>query len=179
MLNNKNYFNQERFNSKAIIRLTMVALGFLFPKMAAAEVAPEFSLPLLDKEKTVSLADFKGQVVYLDFWASWCGPCAVSLPELEKLRAQFHNKGFEVVAINLDQSEEDARRFLKNKKISYPILMDKKQKTPEQYGVVGMPTAFMLDRQGLLRETHTGFTLDDVDKIAKIIQRLLDEKDSE
>ncbi|RLT94454.1 MAG: TlpA family protein disulfide reductase [Ketobacter sp.] len=155
-----------------------LAVVFLWKATAFAQPIPNFDLPLLDRAGTLSLADVKGKVVYLDFWASWCGPCAVSLPELEKLRRRFHPQGFEVVAINLDNSQEDARRFLRDKQISYPILFDRQQRTPEQFGVAGMPTAFLLDRQGRLRETHTGFKPGDTEKLTKMIQQLLQEEGS-
>lgn len=155
-----------------------VVVVFLVKATALAQPAPDFELPVLDQGYTLNLADVKGKVVYLDFWASWCAPCALSLPELEKLRARFHDQGFEVVAINLDSSLEDARRFLKDKNISYPILFDQNQVTPERYGVAGMPTAFLLDRQGQLRDTHTGFKKGDTEKLAIIIQQLLRDEES-
>ena len=161
---------------KAVSLVIAVLLLRVTPTFA--EPAPEFSLPILDQEESIKLSDMKGKVVYLDFWASWCGPCAVSLPELEKIRSRFHSQGFEVIAVNLDQSLDDARRFLKDKKITYPILIDQMQITPERYGVAGMPTAFLIDRDGQVRETHTGFKESDVDKITKLIRHLLEEVES-
>lgn len=155
-----------------------LAVVFFWKATAFAQPAPDFELPVLDQGYTLNLEDVKGKVVYLDFWASWCAPCALSLPELEKLRVRFHDQGFEVVAINLDSSLEDARRFLKDKNISYPILFDQNQVTPERYGVAGMPTAFLLDRQGRLRDTHTGFKKGDTEKLAIIIQQLLRDEES-
>ncbi len=163
---------------KSIVSKLMIAIASLWGAMAFAQSAPDFDLPVLDQKQTLSLDDMKGKVVYLDFWASWCGPCALSMPELEKLRARFQHQGFEVIAINLDSSLEDARRFLKDKDINYPILVDRKQKTPERYGVAGMPTAFLLDRNGQLRETHTGFKKGDTEKLTRIIQQLLQEEES-
>lgn len=167
-------------NALGLFQPISIALAVLFLRMTPvfAEPAPEFSLPILDQEKYVSLSDMKGQVVYLDFWASWCGPCAVSLPELEKIRSKFHSAGFEVIAINLDQSLDDARRFLRDKKITYPILIDRSQLTPKRYGVEGMPTAFLIDRGGQVRETHIGFKESDVEELTKLIQRLLGELES-
>ena len=157
----------------------VLAVVFLWEAAAWAQPAPEFELPVLDQSRTLSLADLKGKVVYLDFWASWCAPCALSLPELEKLRARFKNEGFEVIAVNLDRSLADARRFLSDKDINYPILVDRQQLTPERYGVAGMPTAFLLDRKGQLRQTHTGFKKGDTDKLARMIQELLENEGDE
>lgn len=154
------------------------AVAMLWQVTAFAQSAPDFSLLVLDSSKKISLADVKGKVVYLDFWASWCGPCALSLPELEKLRSRFRHQGFEVLAINLDDSMDDARRFLEDKQISYPILVDGQQVTPEQYGITGMPTAFLLDRNGQLREVHKGYKKGDTELLASKIKALLEEEEN-
>jgi thiol-disulfide isomerase/thioredoxin len=143
--------------------------------VAAAQPAPDFDLPQLDGDGTISLTDLKGKVVYLDFWASWCGPCAYSLPQLERLRIHFRGRGFEVIAINLDQDKRAARRFLSSKAITYPILIDPDKQTPVTYAVQGMPTAYLLDRDGNIRHVHTGFRKGDSDKISVLIEQLLNE----
>lgn len=149
------------------------AIATLWVAIAFAQAAPEFELPILDKTSALRLSDLRGKVVYVDFWASWCAPCALSMPELESIRSRLHPRGFEVLAINLDSSLEDARRFLARTKVSYPILLDRKQTTPELFGVQGMPTAFLIDREGRLRNTHKGFKKGDADKLTKLIEQLL------
>lgn len=163
---------------RALIVVSVMAVTLFSGVTAFAQTAPDFELPRLSKSSTLRLSDLKGKVVYLDFWASWCGPCVVSLPELEKLYTRYKNQGFEVVAINLDSAQEDAQRFLQGKSISYPVLFDHQQKTPEQYGVAGMPTAYLLDHTGKLRYTHTGFKPNDGEKLSNLIQQLLKEKES-
>jgi len=151
----------------------VVAILLLCNVDSFAQSAPDFALPTIDQQQTLRLADLKGKVVYLDFWASWCPPCAISLPELEQLQQQYGDQGFAVVAINLDASVTDAKRFLQDKAVSYPVLVDADKATPLQYGVQGMPTAFLLDRHGQLRHVHTGFKKGDGDKIAQWIEQLL------
>ena len=168
--------------SALVITLTLLPRVSVF-----AQSAPDFNLPLLAQSDaggsqlwqsgSLRLSDLTGKEVYLDFWASWCAPCALSLPELETLYARFKSRGFEVVAINLDTTESAARRFLQDKAITYPILFDQRQTTPERYGVAGMPTAFLLDHSGKLRFTHTGFKPSDTEKLSKLIQQLLQEKE--
>lgn len=164
---------------KSLLSLSLVVLlGFSHTVFSASEGnnAPDFSLPSLQgtsKKEGVMMRDFRGKVVYVDFWASWCGPCRKSMPVLEEIRAKFKDKGFEVVAINVDESTDDALRFLKKYPVSYPILLDPKGKTPELYKVEGMPTAYIVDKAGVIRYVHTGFQDHDREKIEKTITKLL------
>jgi len=140
-----------------------------------ARTAPQFELPVIGQSTTLKLSDLKGKVVYVDFWASWCPPCVVSIPALEDIRTQFLDQGFEVVAINLDLSEREAMHFLKSRPVSYPVLFDINKITPVLYGVEGMPTAFLIDRAGRVRSTHAGFKKSDSEKLMGLIQELLNE----
>src|SRR5687768_321509 len=108
------------------------------------EQAPPFTLPKLNEEPSVSavsLADFRGKVVYVDFWASWCAPCQISIPLLNKLRNEYAGQGlpFEVVAINVDSNPEDGTDFLLDVPVEYVVLSDPEGKTPSQYSVKAMP----------------------------------------
>lgn len=154
----------------------LALLGCIWSITVLAQVAPNFDLPTLDRDSRISLGDLQGKVVYVDFWASWCGPCSVSFPYLERLRTQYKSEGFEVVAINLDADIEDAKRFLQRNAVTYPVLVDDQKQTPVQFGVKGMPTAFLLDRAGNIRHVHTGFRSSDADKLARWIEQLLLEK---
>lgn len=140
-----------------------------------AAPAPDFTLPRLDSDTQVSLSALRGKVVYVDFWASWCAPCATALPEMDTLRRDFHARGFEIVAINLDESVDDARRFINRMQLSYPVVTDPEKSTPAAYAIAGMPTAFLIDRNGELRSTHTGFKPGDSAKLKATIEQLLQE----
>lgn len=138
--------------------------------------APVITLPsLYDKQQQISLADFKGKVVYVDFWASWCGPCRKSLPQLNELRNHLLNEGkeFEVLAVNLDNDLKEASAFIKKYPVSYPVVYDSKGKYPELYGVVGMPTSYLLDQQGRVNYVHTGFKTSDIEKLEHKVRGLL------
>ena len=148
--------------------------------MAAVQVgetAPPVTLPLLatDTAGELSLQSLRGQVVYLDFWASWCGPCRVSFPQLEALRQELGPQGFEVLAINVDEVESDALRFLEALAVSYPLVRDNTGATPAAYGILGMPTGYLIDRSGTVRLVHQGYRKSDGAKLRKSIIELLEE----
>lgn len=143
--------------------------------VAVGQAAPAVSLPALSGAGEMSLESLRGKVVYLDFWASWCGPCRVSFPQLEQLRHELGPDGFEVLAINVDEEEADARQFLADVPVSYPVVRDGEGITPQTYGILGMPTGYLIDRQGVVREIHQGFRKSDGDKLRTAIIALLGE----
>lgn len=123
--------------------------------------------------KTVGVNTYQGKLIYVDFWASWCGPCRKSLPILNEIRAQYSNQGFEVVAVNVDEKLEDALKFLEKYPVDYPILLDPKGSMPKAYNIKGMPTAFLVDETGKIIYKHTGFKKRDRKKIEKLINQHL------
>lgn len=138
------------------------------------EPAPAVALPTLGADgDIISLASLRGKVVYLDFWASWCGPCRVSFPQLEQLRQELGPQGFEVLAINLDEHEADAHKFLAQMPVSYPVVRDAAGDSPRAYQILGMPTGFLIDREGNVRLVHSGYRKSDGaalrDEIIKIL----------
>ncbi len=136
--------------------------------------APAIVLPNLGNNGgSTSLENLRGKVVYLDFWASWCGPCRVSFPQLEAIRAELGDRGFEVLAINVDEFEEDALEFLVEVPVSYPVVRDAEGTSPQTYGILGMPTGFLIDRQGVVRKVHQGYRKSDGEKLRAEIIKLL------
>lgn len=140
------------------------------------DTAPNFKLPRLETKGTIQLKSYKGKVVYVDFWASWCGPCRLSLPELNVLRKKYRKQGFEVIAINLDEERTDAMAFLKEFPVAYPTARDVKGTTPEKYGLQGMPTAYLIDRKGKINLIHEGFKKTDSRELSTRIASLLKKK---
>ena len=140
--------------------------------------APPVSLPLLSAggPALLSLDSLRGKVVYLDFWASWCGPCRLSFPQLEQLRQELGPRGFEVLAVNVDEFEPDAQRFLEEVPVSYPVVRDAAGETPRSYGVPGMPTGFLIDRAGVVRLIHQGYRKSDGASLRNAITELLGEE---
>jgi cytochrome c biogenesis protein CcmG/thiol:disulfide interchange protein DsbE len=105
----------------------------------------------------VDIQDFRGRVVYLDFWASWCAPCRQSFPWMEAMKNAYQSRGLTVLAVNLDQNRGDADRFLAQFHPSFDVRFDPQGKVAEHFKVQGMPTALVVDRHGVVRFTHIGF----------------------
>lgn len=137
-------------------------------------LAINFTLPEITGGE-INLEDYKGQVVYLDFWASWCKPCVQSFPALDELRAKFKAQGFEVIAVNLDHKLEKAEQFIHNNPVSYPLAYDQQATVAKAYNVQAMPSGFFIDRKGIIRLVHKGFNKGDEKKIEKAIKLLLSE----
>ncbi len=137
--------------------------------------APGFSLPdLRNPSQSLSLSDYRGQVVYLDFWASWCGPCRRSFPVLEQLYQDFADQGFVVLAVNVDEEPELADDFLERYPVSYPLLLDPEGNTPALYRIKGMHTAFRIDREGVVRHVHEGFRKSDAELVRRLVEAELE-----
>jgi DsbE subfamily thiol:disulfide oxidoreductase len=155
------------------------ALSFFFVAAArSADIgkpAPAFKLADLSG-KEVSLTSLKGQVVFLNFWASWCAPCKVEFPRLNELSATYEKKGVRVIAINLDHDLANARKFLE-KDLKAPVrltvLLDPKSAVAESYDVEAMPSSFVIDGEGIVRYTHLGYQKGDEAKWSKEIDALL------
>lgn len=158
---------------RLIFATILLTFSHLSLAISVGDKAPAFKLPQLTQKGQLSLSQYRGKVVYLDFWASWCGPCRKSLPLLNKMRKELKGKPFEVIAINLDEEVKDARGFLKEYPVSYPTLHDAAGKTPTQYNLRGMPTSYLIDKKGRIQAVHTGFKPSDMKKIRAEVKSLL------
>ena len=116
-----------------------------------------------------TLPKLKGKVIYLDFWASWCAPCKASFPVINGWQEQLASKGFTVLGISVDETAAAMEGFLKKNKVSFPIVRDAAQKLVAAANVSTMPTSFLIDKQGVIQNVHTGFRPKDAaDLLAKI-----------
>jgi len=118
--------------------------------------APDFEL-VSDAGKTVRLADFKGKVVILDFWATWCPPCRKEIPGFVQIQSQYKDKGVEVVGVSLDQGWEPVRPFMKAQRINYPVLLGDMGVVRSYGNITSIPTTFVIDREGVIRARHVGY----------------------
>ncbi|HXG29487.1 MAG TPA: TlpA disulfide reductase family protein [Nevskiales bacterium] len=138
--------------------------------------APAFSAEALQGAGPIELAHYRGKVVLLDFWASWCPPCRQSLPAFERLRAEYGTAGFEVIAVNLDERPQDGLDFLKKYPVTYPTVRDPQGRLARLYDVRAMPMSYLIDRQGVLRQVHPGFNKKDLPRLRAAVAELLGEE---
>jgi cytochrome c biogenesis protein CcmG, thiol:disulfide interchange protein DsbE len=106
----------------------------------------------------LDLSAYRGKVVYVDFWASWCGPCKQSFPWLDNLAHEYASQNFVVIGINVDKDRERAARFLNDTPADFPIIYDPKGEIATAYKIAGMPSAILIDRAGHIRFQHAGFS---------------------
>ena len=160
--------------ARSLVLTLLVLLGSATAfALEAGDRAPDFAAPALDGKGTVSLAQYRGKVVYLDFWASWCAPCLKAIPEIEAMRKELPAEKFQVVAVNLDTQSKKALRFLEKNPIGYPSASDPKGHLPKQFGVDTMPTSYLIDADGVIRLVHRGFQRGDGAKLRAEIQKML------
>jgi cytochrome c biogenesis protein CcmG, thiol:disulfide interchange protein DsbE len=125
---------------------------------------------------SLDLTNLGGRVVYLDFWASWCGPCRQSFPWMEILKSTYGAQGLEIVTVNLDRDRADADKFLKQLHPTFDVRFDPKGELAELYKIQGMPSSVLIDRHGVTRFTHVGFRPVDGPLYEAQVRQLLAEK---
>jgi thiol-disulfide isomerase/thioredoxin len=137
---------------------------------------PELALPRLDEPaQSLSLSSLRGNVVYVDFWASWCVPCRLSMPALDAMYRRNRARGFSVVGVNKDVSNADAERFLKRVSVTFPLVRDGEDAVARAFGVKAMPSGYLVDRKGIVRKIHLGFTSETAAALENEIEALLKE----
>jgi DsbE subfamily thiol:disulfide oxidoreductase len=118
-------------------------------EMKTHPAAPEFTLSSADGKK-VSIKDFRGKLVFVNFWATWCEFCRDEMPAMERLYREFKGRGFEILAVNVKDNRKDALAFAKKLNVSYPIVMDPEGEVGLLYGAFGMPTTYLIDKNGMV-----------------------------
>jgi peroxiredoxin len=135
--------------------------------------APGFSLQPFAATQAVSLADYRGKVVLVDFWASWCSPCRQSLPLYDKLRTGFAPADFAILAISIDEDVGDAQTFLAEHPVKYTTLQNPQGDIAKAFDLKGMPSSYLIDRDGIVRARHVGFEPKDIDALTREITELV------
>jgi cytochrome c biogenesis protein CcmG, thiol:disulfide interchange protein DsbE len=174
----KSTFSASIFRKSGVGKFALVAA--LASPMAAFAIdqgkqAPDFQLPSL-KQDSVKLSSYKGKVVYLDFWASWCGPCKKTFPWLNELQKKYGKDGFEVVGVNVDATKADADKFLVTTPAEFTVLLDPEGKVANTYELQGMPSSYIIDRTGKVNLVHRGFKDGEAPELEAKIKQLLQAK---
>ncbi len=147
----------------------------------AGAVEPGESVPALSapafgaRGSPVVLAGLRGRVFYVDFWASWCVPCRLSMPALDALQRRHEGAGFLVLGVNKDFSRADAERFLKRVNVGFALLEDPEDALARAFGVKAMPSGYLVDRKGIVRKVHRGFSDATAAELGRDIEALLKE----
>jgi len=172
-----------QMNASTLRRIAVTLAMVFFFLASAPALAVEAGAPAPDLSGArlgepggqVSLAALRGQVVYVDFWASWCVPCRLSMPTLDGLYREHRARGFAVVGVNKDVSTDDATRFLKRVPVTFPLVQDAGDRAAKAFDVKAMPSGYLVDRRGVVRKVHRGFTPETAAELAKEIETLLKE----
>ena len=157
---------------KHITFYTFIAFLLLsFNSYAAFYQAPDIDLPGMNGN--VQLEKLKGKVVYLDFWASWCQPCKKSFPWMHAIKQSYADQGFEIVAVNLDKDRKLADEFLKEMEVNFKVAFDESGDSASEYKLRGMPSSYLIGRDGKVYASHIGFRDKDKEQLEQAIKNLL------
>jgi peroxiredoxin len=166
-----------RLASTTLAAALLTLLACLSPPALAAgasEPAPDFELPLRGGG-SVKLSALRGQVVMINFWASWCAPCRQEFPILDEMYRKYQPMGFTLVGVNVESETGDAERFLASMPVSFPVAFDSENSVSGQYGVSAMPTTLLVDRKGNVRWLHRAYKPGDENEYLDQVRRLLRE----
>ncbi len=159
---------------RAALVVGIVVSTFAGTEAVAPATLPNTPLRLIDGT-LVRATDYKGSVLVVDFWASWCVPCRASFPALDALYQSERARGLEVLAINVDEDRRQADAFLAEHPHVMPVALDPKGEAPRAFNVKGMPSSFVVDRKGVIRFTHIGYSTKILDRYQAEISQLLAE----
>ncbi len=160
----------------SLVVLCSLSLAAIGPANAAAGggPAPNFTLKSLSG-KNLKLSEMAGNVVMINFWASWCGPCREEMPLLNALHNKYEPLGFTVLGVNVEEQTDNARGFLKDFPVDFPVLLDNMNQVSKLYKVIAMPTTVIVDRDGNMRFLHKGYKSGDEKKYRKMVKKLVRE----
>ncbi len=171
---------------KKKILFVLIAMSLLcFPVLSCAiegktdnigtqkgNIAPDISLYDLDG-KAVKLSDFRGQVVMLNFWATWCGPCEAEMSSMEAIYKKYKDSGFVILAVDVGDSEVKVKRYVKEHNLTFPVLLDWSQAIAGDFAIIGFPTTFIIDQNGVIRAVVVGERNWEETQNSKLISDLL------
>ena len=144
--------------------------------VAVGDAAPDCALSSFGESQNSDLSQYKGKVLYVDFWASWCGPCAKSFPFLNEMHNQLKDQGLQIVGVNLDENVDDAKAFLAKYPASFIIAADVSKQCAKDFDVKAMPSSYVIDRKGIIHYVHLGFRSGEAKELRVLVEKLLSDK---
>ncbi len=163
---------------KRLLLGSTLALGLMTSGAATAvslqDSAPDFTLKTL-QGGNLRLEEYRGQVVLLNFWASWCGPCRQEMPILDRLHQRYEETGFAVLGVNVEGETAPAQKIVDKTNVTFPVLIDEAQSISELYKLEAMPSTVVIDRDGVIRYIHRGYKPGDEAKYVEVVKQLIRE----
>jgi peroxiredoxin len=166
-------------NQRILVLFCAILALIPIQTIRAAEIggkAPDCALTSINDNQRYDLQQFQGKVLYVDFWASWCPPCAKSFPFLNGLDRDLKGSGLQVIGVNLDQAPEDAKTFLAKYPANFTVAADANEKCAKDFDVKAMPSSYLVDRNGVIRHVHLGFRSGEAEELRALAEQLLAEK---
>ncbi|MEL6200144.1 MAG: TlpA disulfide reductase family protein [Pseudomonadota bacterium] len=162
-----------RVFAAAATAVLLVATAFASTGLSG-KAAPDFALKNSAGEN-VRLSDLRGEVVMINFWATWCGPCREEMPLLDEMHSRYNRVGFTLLGVNIDDDPRRAEEMIEALGVTFPVVFDATKKVSEQYDVSAMPVTILLDRDGVVRHVHKGYKPGYEDKYLEQVRELLRE----
>jgi peroxiredoxin len=138
------------------------------------DAAPDFTLKSLEGSN-LRLNEYRGQVVLINFWASWCGPCRQEMPLLDRIHQRYSDAGFAVLGVNVEGTLGPAQDIATKTGVTFPVLVDENQLVSELYDLEAMPSSVVVDRDGVVRYVHRGYKPGDEAKYLEVVKQLIGE----
>jgi len=162
--------------AQSILILTAAVMAF---SSSASSVplkapAPDFTLKSLEGAN-LRLEEYRGQVVLINFWASWCGPCRQEMPILDRLHQRYEDTGFAVLGVNVEGEVAPAQKIVDKTNVTFPVLIDEGQSVSQLYDLEAMPSTVVVDRDGIVRYVHRGYKPGDEAKYVDVVKKLIRE----
>jgi peroxiredoxin len=167
-----NRFN--RLRSHGLVLFAMILISAQAIANSGSTPAPDFTLKS-NSGKNIKLSELRGQVVMINFWASWCGPCRQEMPILNQLYQRYEPMGFTLLGVNVEEDKAAADKVLREIPVNFPVLYDSKNQVSESYQVRAMPSTFLIDRDGKVRYLHKGYKPGYEDEYQKQVRELIRE----
>lgn len=155
--------------------LCLIVFSLAAAALESGQAMPSCKLASLADNATTDLDQLKGKILYVDFWASWCGPCAKSFPFMNEMHQQLKDKGLEIIGVNLDENPEDAKEFLTKYPAEFTVMADASQdkKCAQDFAVKAMPSSYIIDQNGKVHHVHLGFKPGEAEEVRQMVEKLL------